>query len=292
MKKTSSLALLLLAVVAAGPALSFARSAAQSSATTASVPLVSPADDDFAESDPNAPDLRVVVAAPRAAITGKLGSVLTRMRLGRTIHAIAGDTVRFVAGLKEAVWYSGAGRVQSDLRIVRQDPNGPVALGDDHLTVSGSAPKVDSGRTRVDVNFPSVGSFPVTALVGVTAVPRNGTGVNRSNRVPYTVQVWNAGDLGEITGTVTDASDGSPLEGFRVVALDPVLGALESVSYTACDGTYDLKRLPPAGYVVAVRGQAGFHQEFYVDTTDPNAATPVAVTAGTATSSVDFHLSR
>jgi hypothetical protein len=104
--------------------------------------------------------------------------------------------------------------------------------------------------------------------------------------------VWNAGDLGEITGTVTEASSAEPLAGFRVVAIDPVQRTLVSATYTSCAGTYDLKRLPPDSYLVAVRGRRGFSQEFFDGVADPNAATLVAVSAGMETSSIDFRLSR
>jgi hypothetical protein len=290
MKKKTPLSLLLLSILAAGPALSLVRAA-----QIASQPLVSPVtdDDEIEEVDPNAPDLRIVTATPRAAIAGRVGSVLTRARLGRTINAIVGETIRFVGGVKEAVWYTGAGRVESTLRILGADPNGgPVPLGGDHLVLNGAAPKIDLGRTRVDVPFPDLGTFPITAVVGVSAIPRNGSGVNRTDRVPYVVHVWNAGDLGEITGTVTEASSAEPLAGFRVVAIDPVQRTLVSATYTSCAGTYDLKRLPPDSYLVAVRGRRGFSQEFFDGVADPNAATLVAVSAGMETSSIDFRLSR
>jgi len=293
MRRTLVLAVVGVAVLAAGSLFPAARGAAE--IQKAAQPLISPTteDDDVVEVDPNAPDLRVVVAAPRAAITGGLGSVLTRARVGRTINAITGDTVRFVAGMKEAVWYSGAGRVESGLRIVGLDPNGqPLPLGSDQLVINGRAPKIDFGRTRVDVSFLSLGAFPLEAVVSVSALPRNGSGVNRTNRVPYIVHVWNAGDLGEITGTVTDSSDASPLEGFRVVALDAGLGTLEAVAYTHCDGVYNLRRLPPASYLVAVRGARGFASEFFDDAPDPNSAMAVAVSAGAPTSGIDFELTR
>ena len=293
MRKRLSLTVLSAAVLVAGGLFTLARGAAQIQKSAQPLVSATTEDDDVVEIDPNTPDLRVVTAAPRAAITGSAGSVLTRARVGRTINAIAGDTIRFVAGIKEAVWYTGAGRVESNLRIAGMDPNGQILpLGSDQLVIEGRAPRIDFGRTRVDVIFPNLGIFPIEAVVRVSAIPRNGSGTNKTNRVPYIVHVWNAGDLGAITGTVTDSSDASPLEGFRVVALDAALGTLEAVAYTHCDGTYNLRRLPPDSYLVDVRSARGFGGEFFDNAPDPNTAMPVAVSAGGEANGIDFALSR
>jgi len=293
MKRKTFLSILTLAAVIFLPAL--ARAANASIERRSAPALVSPAtdDDDIEEVEAGAPDLRVVTAAPRAAITGRIGSVLTRARMGRTLNVVAGETVRFVSGVKEAVWYQGAGSVESILTILGDDPNGQAApLGRDRVILGGAAPQIDSARARVDVTFGDLGVFPVTAVVRVSSIPRGGRTVRRADRVPYSVHVWNAGDLGGIEGTVTDVSDASPLVGFRVVALDPSDRSLVSAGYTNCDGSYTLKRLPPGDYLVAVRGNRGFAGEFFDDAPDASTAMPVAVSAGVETPSIDFQLAR
>jgi hypothetical protein len=116
--------------------------------------------------------------------------------------------------------------------------------------------------------------------------------MSRVDRARYQVRVWPTGGLGGVTGFVGDEADGSPLPGMRVVALDLVNRILASVAYTRCDGTYDLRRLPPGDYLIAVRGRRGFAGEFYDDASDPAAATPVTVAAGAATPGIDFLLAR
>lgn len=251
-------------------------------------------DEEMMASDPAGADLRVVVAAPRAAFIGRVASVIPVTRPGRSLNVVEGETVRFVSGVKEAVWYAGGGVVESSLAILQRDPGGgdPVLLGRDAVRLTGPAPDIDHARARVDVPFANTGTFQIDAAVRVGALPRNGRGVARSERALYAVKVWGAGELGGITGDVSDAADGSPLAGFRVVAIDPISRDVVSVAYSRCDGTYDLRRLPPGDYLVAVRPARGFGGQFFDGATDPATGTLVSVSAGSATPPIEFHLTK
>ena len=277
---------LTLSVLALTPA-----AAAEPQALEGTVLAPPPAEDEMPGDPPGAFDVRVVVAAPRAAITGRAGSVMLAARMGRTIHVLEGQTVRFVSGLKEAVWYAGAGSVESTLAVFAVLPDGTRnLLGRDGLLVAGDAPKIDAGRARVDVPFPAVGEITLEVVMKGAANPRNGRGASRTVKATYTVRVEPAGAFGSIAGFVRDEAGGRPVPGLRVVAIDAGTRDVVAAAETRCDGAYELRRLLPGSYLVAVQAARGFRGEFYDDVTDPALATPVNVAAGVPTAPIDFLL--
>lgn len=240
-----------------------------------------------------APDLRILVAAPRAAITGRASSVLPVMRTGRVLNVETGERIRFLAGVREAVWYRGSGVVESGLALAGGMAGGPlVNLGRDGLMIPGSAPRIDRGLTRVDVTFEVPGAQEVAATVRLGVRLRRGKsqGVTRTQR--YLVKVHEPGVLGSITGFIGREDDGRPLAGYPVLALNASGGQVVNGARTGCDGTYRIDRLPPGTYLVAVPAVRGFAREFYDDSPDAPGASPVEIDAGGSVGAVDFLLVR
>jgi hypothetical protein len=240
------------------------------------------------------PDLGVVVAAPRAAITGRGSGILLVERPGRRLNVEEGETVRFVSGIREAVWYAGRGLVASALALLRPDPAGGdlVTLGRDALELRGAAPAIDHGRVHVDMTFNEPGVFEVIAHVRAAATPKEGRRTSRSARVPYQVHVWEPGQLGAIAGFVGRDSDGAPLEGLTVVVLQAATGEPVNAARTRCDGTYLVDRLPAGEYLIGVPSRRGFEGEFWDDATDPASAISIALAAGEAVQGIDLLLAR
>jgi len=93
---------------------------------------------------------------------------------------------------------------------------------------------------------------------------------------------------GRITGRVTDNA-GNPIEGASVTA--SLAGAWWGfgTATTDADGNYTIDGLYPGDYRVEAQAD-GFVREYYRDTIDPSAATPVPVAEGSTTSGIDFAL--
>ena len=114
-------------------------------------------------------------------------------------------------------------------------------------------------------------AIPVTVTEGVDT-----PGINFSLRVE-----------GTISGTVTD-SGGSPILGAWVDACPFAAGFCQSAS-TESGGTYTIGGLATGDYRVGACA-AGHACEYYDDTPDWDAATPVHVTEGDNTPDIDFSL--
>ncbi|HMQ24886.1 MAG TPA: carboxypeptidase regulatory-like domain-containing protein [Acidimicrobiales bacterium] len=94
---------------------------------------------------------------------------------------------------------------------------------------------------------------------------------------------------GTISGTVTDATSGSPLPGAWVVAIAPN-GTLTGTP-TAADGTYTISGLAPGAYRITFADPAGGRaQEYFDDSPDYFGGTDLNVTAGSTTSGIDAAL--
>ncbi|RLI02184.1 hypothetical protein DRO31_04710 [Candidatus Bathyarchaeota archaeon] len=97
---------------------------------------------------------------------------------------------------------------------------------------------------------------------------------------------------GSISGTVSDQNSGAPIGGITVCAEDLLSGQCLRSSKTEIDGSYTISSLPTGQYVVRVSSfKEDYVQEYYDNVTQRSFATPVAVTAGSSTQSVDFSLS-
>ena len=91
----------------------------------------------------------------------------------------------------------------------------------------------------------------------------------------------------QISGTVKNAADDSPLSRARVVALsnaspDP------HVALTAGDGKYVIANLPPGSYTVSVT-RSGYAPQTYGSSRQPDGV-PITLAAGQASATVDFAL--
>jgi len=95
---------------------------------------------------------------------------------------------------------------------------------------------------------------------------------------------------GGIAGTVQ--AFGSPAAGVGVIAY-PVTGQqTPAVAETGADGTYQIAGLPPASYLAEFTSGCGgsrYVTQWYNGAATKGTATPVAVTAGAVTSSIDAH---
>ncbi len=247
----------------------------------------------LAEEELGASDLGVLVAAPRASINRRVAGVLLVERPGRTLNVVQGERVRFVSGIREAVWYEGRGRVESALALFELDPAGTATLiGRDGIALRGAAPRIAHGRVHVDATFDQVGTFTVEARIRTVATPYLGGRAARGRRAIYEIRVWSAGELGVLSGFVGGEADGLPLVGMPVVALDLATRQPVGGARTGCDGMYAIRRLPPGDYLVAVPGRPGFAGEFYDDAPDAASATPITIAPGGALSGIDFLLAR
>ena len=96
---------------------------------------------------------------------------------------------------------------------------------------------------------------------------------------------------GSISGTVVTANPGDPIAGVDVWANSYDGAGGGNGTRTNLDGTYEITGLAPDQYRVrAQKSDAGYVGEWYDDTTDWGAATPVVVAAGAPTTGIDFDL--
>ncbi|HEX5479998.1 MAG TPA: carboxypeptidase regulatory-like domain-containing protein [Dehalococcoidia bacterium] len=92
---------------------------------------------------------------------------------------------------------------------------------------------------------------------------------------------------GSIAGRVTD-SDGNPITGAYVSATSTGCCGFKQAT-SGADGTYVIDDVDAGTYLVQVSA-GGYATEFYDNTFDYNAATPVGVQSGATTSGIDFGL--
>lgn len=100
-------------------------------------------------------------------------------------------------------------------------------------------------------------------------------------------------DTGSISGTVTDAPTGEPIEGAEVCAelFDSEEG-VEACGYTETDGTYFIGGLDPQNYRVRFWGSGLYVFEYYDSKRNWEEADPVAVPSGGQAGGVDADLDR
>ena len=96
---------------------------------------------------------------------------------------------------------------------------------------------------------------------------------------------------GTITGAITSASTGSPVEGATVRATGFDGGDIAIVALTAADGTYTISGLPPDGYRVEAHAlDQALTRRFYDDAVAADAADKVTIGAGSTASSINIAL--
>jgi hypothetical protein len=103
---------------------------------------------------------------------------------------------------------------------------------------------------------------------------------------------------GQITGHVSDASSGDPIEGAIATAYSAATGTFVAIGITNAQGNYAIiGNLPSGSYKVGFTGPApeiggspGYVPRFYSNKGSLGAATTVAVTAPNATANIDQEL--
>jgi len=94
---------------------------------------------------------------------------------------------------------------------------------------------------------------------------------------------------GTISGIVTRAADGEPIEGAYVSASVSSGDGGWGSAYSAADGTYTIHGLAASSYSVDASAD-GYVDEYFDDVRDSDSAAAVAVTSGEDTPDIDFEL--
>ncbi len=119
-----------------------------------------------------------------------------------------------------------------------------------------------------------------------TPVPVSANGI--TSNIDAAMQI-----VGTITGTVTAAVGGSPLQGVCVVATETGNGPGYGFTQTLADGTYSITGLPTGSYTVKFYSSNGCTNasnllpQWYDNQSSLSTATPVLVTAGSTTAQID-----
>jgi hypothetical protein len=102
---------------------------------------------------------------------------------------------------------------------------------------------------------------------------------------------------GSITGTVMESLSGSPLSGITLTLFNSSGSAWTQSYTTASDGTYAFYGLDTGTYFITTSNSSGYLNELYNNiecepTCTPTTGTPIFITLGAATQSVDFYIHR
>ena len=105
---------------------------------------------------------------------------------------------------------------------------------------------------------------------------------------------------GSVTGTITDAATGAPVQNVGVQLVNSTMTAFPFSASTGPSGTFTVGGLPTGTYYAATFNSAGYIDEIYpgISCAGPcrtgqiTVGTPIAVTIGAATGGVNFALSR
>jgi hypothetical protein len=241
------------------------------------------------------PTAVVLVGRPQAALlnatAGAADNFINPEAQTRTL--VEGQSVRFVAGPYQGIWYNGAqGSLSSELEVAQQNADTWTVVGADRREGTDSGPKVVRGELHVDAPFDTAGTFTLRARLTTTASPDGGTPVQAQDDVMVTIHVVAQADLGSISGQVTAAEGGQPIPGLVAIAGSEALH-FRRTARTDRQGNYTIQGLPPGDYIVAVPGgDSPFAGMFYSNANRREDATPVTVKSGTNTPDINFALTR
>ena len=109
---------------------------------------------------------------------------------------------------------------------------------------------------------------------------------------PQTIAVIaHRSSLGSISGRVTKAADGSPIQELWVQVFDYVAGFFRGWGCTDSNGVYEIDGVQPGTYrVVVYTYHTDYMAEYYDDAREEQNATPVGVDVGQRASGIDFAL--
>lgn len=127
----------------------------------------------------------------------------------------------------------------------------------------------------------------LTSCNPVTGTPIVVTGGSETSGVNFSLPRW-----GAISGSVTDVSNGLPIENAWIFAWSGDI--LAGYGFSSATGSYTVGGLPPGSYFVSV-SHPEYIDELYNDfpcqsMCDPTAGTPVGVSLNSVTSGIDFAL--
>ena len=124
--------------------------------------------------------------------------------------------------------------------------------------------------------------------------PSGATAVSVTSGDTTTISDATLAQDGSISGTVTETGH-SPLRGVCVAATATIAGSGPVYSVTTGSGSYSIGDLPAGQYRVEFSsgcGAVGYHAQWWKDKASQQTATPVTVTAGTATTGIGAVLSK
>ena len=194
-----------------------------------------------------------------------ISGTITRASDGHPVQGVSVTPLDAVTGVG---WFAGSSTTGADGTYTMWLPSGSYKLR--------ANPGYTGLATQWYANAPDQNwATPLTVTEGVTTTD-----------IDFSLPTG-----GNITGTITRASDGHPVSGVYVNAYDPATGEyIQGSSTTLADGTYTIWGLASGNYKLMVRvGNTGLTSQYY-DNANYYTATPVAVTAGVTTIGIDFNL--
>ncbi|MFQ5857445.1 MAG: carboxypeptidase regulatory-like domain-containing protein [Anaerolineae bacterium] len=242
----------------------------------------------------------VQVATPRGEIVdGRNAAVNNFEQPSQSVVILRqGDSLRFVAGPHEFVWFEGAaGSAEASLEILDAvtDADPPISFGRDSVeypNVDGPARRRDS--LAVEVTFDDAGRYDLIARVRSVMHHSPATdvrGVVDEDDIHVRVVVVEIPETGTIKGVVTAADTLLPLPGVVVRAFAGYDGRPVATTRTREDGAYQFDALKPGRYLVqADPDRWNYLAEWYDDKPHKDQADPVEVEAGQTTDGIDFVL--
>lgn len=242
----------------------------------------------------------VQVALPRGEIVDAENAAVNNFELPRRSPIVLrpGDSLRFVSGPHEFVWFEGAvGSAEASLEILDAvtDVDPPISYGRDsaeYRDVQGPARK--RGSLQVEMTFDEPGTYDLIARLRGAVYPNPATdarGIVDEDDVHVRVIVVDVPETGAIEGTVTALDTLEPLAGVVVRAFAEHDGRRAATTRTQDDGTYRFDALKPGTYLIqADPDRQNYLAEWYDDHPHRRDADPVEVVAGETTEGIDFAL--
>lgn len=138
---------------------------------------------------------------------------------------------------------------------------------------------------------PALGQFYVTTFYNNQFTPQTATPITiaSANRTGINI---NCATGGTIVGTVTALAGGAPLQSIDLDVYDALGNRMPQSAATAADGTYVMGVIPAGTYKLRVDPTIaqGYPLTYYNGVYNQADATPITVTAGQATSNINFAL--
>jgi ribosomal protein L30E len=221
--------------------------------------------------------LALAAAAPQgeAQTTGSISGTVTSVATGAPLGSVT------VQAYNSANAYAGSAFTDASGVYTISD----LAPGTYYLKTTNNLGYID--ELFYDLPCPRGNCYPYTS----------GTGVLVTAGVTTGPIVFSLAIGGGISGTVTSATTGAPLQGIRVRIRDSNGSRVDSPLFTNSSGFYAMTGLASGTYFVVTEESTEYIDELYNNLPCPGgcypytAGTSVAVMAGSTTSGIDFALS-